>query len=58
MYKSNIIRCQHSFAVALILISFSLVATAAETVRTGRSCPFTGGSMDMGISVRNDRVTT
>jgi len=53
MHRSNIIRHQRSLAAALVLVSFSLGATAAETIRIGVSCPFTGGSADMGISVRN-----
>lgn len=53
MHRSNIIRRQRSLAVALVLLSFSLAATAAEAIRIGVSCPFTGGSADMGISVRN-----
>lgn len=53
MHRSNIIRYQRSLAMALVLLSFSLGATATETIRIGVSCPFTGGSADMGISVRN-----
>lgn len=53
MHRSIIIRRQRSLAVALVLASFSLAASAAETIRIGVSCPFTGGSADMGISVRN-----
>ena len=53
MHRSFIISRQRSIAMALVLASFSLAASAAETIRIGVSCPFTGGSSDMGISVRN-----
>lgn len=53
IHRSNIIRRQRSLAMALVLACFSIGATAAETIRIGVSCPFTGGSADMGISVRN-----
>lgn len=42
-----------SIAATLLLSSFSFAASGADTVRIGVSCPFTGGSADMGISVRN-----
>lgn len=53
IHRSKIIRRQRSLAMALVLACFSIGATAAETIRIGVSCPFTGGSADMGISVRN-----
>lgn len=38
---------------ALLLAAATLPAYAADTLRIGVSCPFTGGSADMGISARN-----
>lgn len=38
---------------ALFLATPTLPAFAADTIRIGVSCPFTGGSADMGVSVRN-----
>jgi branched-chain amino acid transport system substrate-binding protein len=53
MHRSTVIRRHASIATALVLASFSLCAAAADTIKIGVSCPFTGGSADMGISVRN-----
>ena len=53
MQRSNIIRHQRSIVATFVLASFSLCATAGDTIKIGVSCPFTGGSADMGISVRN-----
>lgn len=50
---SNFTRRQRFFVAALTLLGFSLGATAADDIRIGVSCPFTGGSADMGISMRN-----
>jgi branched-chain amino acid transport system substrate-binding protein len=53
MQKSRFVRRHGAFAAALVLVGFSLSASAADTIRIGVSCPFTGGSADMGISTRN-----
>lgn len=53
MRSSRITRHQHSLAAAFALLSLSLPAAAADTLKIGVSCPFSGGSADMGISVRN-----
>ena len=50
--KTSIICRQAALTAALILTSFSLHA-ANDTIRIGVSCPMTGGSADMGVSVRN-----
>lgn len=52
-YGSTSSHCAFSIAAALVLSGFSFAASAADTLRIGVSCPFTGGSADMGISVRN-----
>lgn len=53
MHNSKIIRHQRSLVAAIVLTGFSICATAADTIRIGVSCPFSGGSADMGVSVRN-----
>jgi branched-chain amino acid transport system substrate-binding protein len=40
-------------ALLLLLSAFGTPADAADTIRIGISCPMTGGSADMGISMRN-----
>lgn len=40
-------------ALALCCAGVTSIAQAAETVRIGVSCPMSGGSSDMGISLRN-----
>jgi len=39
--------------VALLACGLAPAASAADTIRIGVFCPFTGGSADMGISMRN-----
>ena len=53
MRSSRIPPHQRSLAAALALLCLSLPAAAADTLKIGVSCPFSGGSADMGISVRN-----
>ncbi len=49
----GVVRLPLALLVALVLAGSALGASAADTIRIGVSCPFTGGSADMGISMRN-----
>lgn len=50
--KPSIMHRQALILAALIVTSHSVYA-ANDTIRIGVSCPMTGGSADMGLSVRN-----
>ena len=52
-HHSRILRRQRPLVAALVLAGFSLCSAAADNLRIGVSCPFSGGSADMGISMRN-----
>lgn len=44
---------QRKVIISILFGGFSLCANAADAIRIGVSCPMTGGSADMGISMRN-----
>lgn len=50
--RSIFCRQRHTL-LALLMLGASLGATAADSIRIGVTCPFTGGSADMGNSMRN-----
>jgi len=51
--KLNILLGQRKAIFTVLVAGFCSFASAADTVRIGVSCPMTGGSADMGISMRN-----
>jgi branched-chain amino acid transport system substrate-binding protein len=45
--------CFAKLAIASVVLSFSALAAAADTIKIGVAGPFTGGSSSMGVSMRD-----